>query len=411
MTIKFTNNFTPSQYEETPEGFLRVKARVLAERVMPYARTEISDIPPELDGVNPIMMLVTTEDMGAAESIRTLEGASVVAPDHQWIEADSLASKKGNTVGTPSIDGPYLNTDLLITDPNTVTKIKNKEIGEISGAYIATPVFEGGEHDGIKYHARQTGLRWNHVAIIPFGSGRAGLDVRIINQKPAYREEKMAVRVKLRNTNRYINVEDEETAKAVESEQDAGEAKVGEAKEEGASEEKESSGSSLEALMKETTELKVSQSDLQAKLDEALGELAVYKEEIDKLMSDESMESEVEAQAKDSGEADEIIENMCMSFDPKKAAEVRGSFLRIGNTSIHKLRGTALHEAVLNAVGMKTENMAPAELKGAFKARLHMANTSPKPAVKTVAGAKLFNQDSTFVEGPQRVINKMWGKK
>lgn len=408
--------FTPSQYEETPEGFLRVHANVLAQRVMPYANRELTNLPKELQNVDPIMMLVTVDEMAAQNSMHSLEGAAVVAPDHQWIENETLDSKKGNTAGSPRItNGKYLNVDLLITHPDAVQAIRNREIGEISGAYTANTVFEPGTFEGQPYHCKQVNLIWNHVAVIPFGTGRAGSDVRIINHKNTDGGEKMAektlVKVRLANTGRFINV-DEEAAEAIQAEGEASESKAEAAAEEG----KVQGSAGLEDLMKQVEELKAQKDQLQGELDEALGQLSVFKDELDRLMSDDGMGEAIEAQAQESGDADEIIENACLSLGNQEAEALRNSFQRIGNTGLHRLHGLALQEAVLNSVGFKTENMSPAEIRGAFKARQHVANTMKavaKPAPKTANGGKIF-QNSTPADGPspaQRMVNAMFRNK
>lgn len=418
---KFTAEaFTPSQYEETEEGFLRVKARVLAERVMPYLRKEIDGgIPPELDGVEPIMVLVTAGEMGAAESLRTLEGAAVVAPGHQWIDTNTRRASKGNTAGAPHLDGPYLTTDLLLTEPDTIQKIKNREIGEISGAYLAALVFEPGTHDGVPYHAKQTALRWNHVAVIPYGSGRAGSDVRIINRKPeggekmaGETESKLTTRVQLKNTKRFINT-DEEGSMALEKENEATEAAQ--------SAEAQKSGQSLESLMSDLEQKTQELAQKEAEVEELRGQLSVFQEEIQRLLSDEAAEESTEAHVAESSDADEIIENCCAGLSEPDGAKLRASFSRIGNTNIHKLRGPALHKAVLSATGMPIENMTPAELKGAFAARAHVANATKKVRSqktenkKVVSGQQLFgNQaeaEAAFTDQHKTRTGVLWGRK
>lgn len=400
-----TPNFKPSHFERTEDGFLRVTARVLAERVMPYAAHELGQLPEEQSTLQVVNMFVSRETMATGDALRTLEGAQVVAPDHIWVVPENSGEvSKGHAAGAARIDGPYAVIDLVITDPSTITAIEAGEIGEISAGYHAESIFENGDFDGTPYQARQCQLRFNHIAIIPFGEGRAGSDVRIINKKT--QEEPRMVRVKLANTGKFINVEEGDVA-ALEAEQTASDQKVAEA---GASADA-GSGKKIEDLMKQVEELNAQIAELTTTSEEAKGELSVYKEKLDQLLSDEAQEAQAVEMAEESGEADEIIENACAGMDEKKASEIKNGFTRIGNTSLHKLRGVALKTQVLNAIGMKTEGMAPAEINGAFKAHHSMAVTNRgNRTEKTVAGKQIFERRQV-ANSAKDAVSKMWGKK
>ena len=373
MTTTITNQFTtqpfvPKTWEKTEDGFLRVKARVLAERVMPYHPDELTNLPEELKTLPCINMLVDCTTMGSGESLRTLEAAQVTAPDHIWVTPENDHVSRGNTAGAPRMDGPFLETDLLITDPDTIADIEEGRIGEISAGYHADTIFEPGEFDGQPYQARQTQLRFNHIAVIPYGTGRAGSDVRIINQKKqketTMSEPKM-VRVRLRNTGRYVNV-DEESASAIEAEGEAS----------------EGSGKKLEETMAELDGKTQEASALQAEIDELKGELSVYKEKLDQLLSTEAIEHAAEEMVQESGEAEEIIENAFgeSEEDKKKKEEVMNS--------LKGLHGTKLHTHVLNSIGVQTEGMNADAMRGAFKAQ-HQVRT--KIGNRKVAGTKVTN--------------------
>jgi len=360
-----TPSFRPSSYEKTDDGFLRVKARVLAERIMPYARQELSSIP-ESCTEDVINMLVTCDSMRVADACRSLEGAQVVAPDHIWVTPDNAGVSKGNTAGAAHLDGPYLVIDMIITDPTTIADIESGKIGEISAGYHADTIFESGEFDGQLYQAKQTQLRFNHIAIIPSGAGRAGTDVRIINKKQE--EKKMdVVKVRLRN-GKFINT-DEEGAAAIE--EDSTTAEV-------------TASKSLEDLMTQVAELNSQIEALQAEAEEGKGELSVYKEKLDELLSDEAVEHAAEELTSERGEGMEILEN---AFGEEEADEKE----KVKN-SIKGLRGTALHTAVLTACGVKVENMSSEAIRGAFKAQGQLTRSGFTNRKHVgVTGAKLMN--------------------
>lgn len=383
-----TESFTPTQWEETPDGFLRVKARVLAERIMPYAKRELVGVPETISS-DPVMMLVDRSAMSCAESLRTLEGVPVVAPDHTWVTPDNAGIAKGNTAGTPYMEGPYTTIDLLITDPQTIQDIKDRKIGEISAGYHAESIFEDGEFDGQPYQARQVGIRYNHIAVIPYGHGRAGQDVRIMNHKQEVTNteggKKMAYRVKLKNTNRFINVEDEETAQAIEAE--------GAATEEISSRNMEETMSELEAKNGELAAV-------QSEVEELKGELSVYKEKLDQLLSEEMIEHAAMEMASEAGEAEEVIENAVE--DEKEKEEIMNS--------IHGLFGSRLHAAVLGACGVQIENASPDALRNIFKAQVQIVRSGRFANKKVVAGSKMFEptQKHTNSKPAERsVLNRL----
>ncbi|BBO75856.1 hypothetical protein DSCW_32730 [Desulfosarcina widdelii] len=183
MKIAFANKAERPHWEKTPDGFLRCRARVLAERIMPYDRSELDDPPP---GQGLFNMLVTKNEMASSAALRSLEGIPIVAGDHTWLTPELVKNYSvGSVAGTPKLDGDYLVCDLLVTDPETIRAIEAEELPEISAAYMAETIFEPGVFNNATYDALQTELRFNHVALIAEGRGRAGRDVRILNTKGA----------------------------------------------------------------------------------------------------------------------------------------------------------------------------------------------------------------------------------
>jgi len=174
-------------WEKTEAGFLRCHARILAERVMPYRREELTGfVPMDIIG-DPIHMLVNTESMGNPDALRSLEAVPLVAGDHHWLDVENVRQYAvGAVAGTPRMDGPYLVCDMLVTDPATIESIEAGDLPEISAAYTADILFEPGSFDGQRYEGLQQTLRFNHLACIPAGHGRAGADVRILNEKGTY---------------------------------------------------------------------------------------------------------------------------------------------------------------------------------------------------------------------------------
>lgn len=372
----FLNHFTvepgrpSSKWERTPDGFLRCRARVLAERVMPYGRSELNFVPEGVAG-DVVQMLVTRDSMGAAEAIRSLEGASITIGDHQWLTPDTVKEyAKGSVAGTPVLDGPYLVCDLMVTDPEAISRIESRECSEISAAYLAETEFAPGEWDGVPYDAKQVQLRFNHIAVIPEGHGRAGQDVRILNKpqpsgegtgNPTTKGAEPMVKIKLLN-GKYVNV-DEEAAAEIEASQTE-------------------STVSLDKAMADLEEKNGELAEIQAEADELKGELSVYKEKLDELLEGEQLEQMAAGMAEEQGEAQEVLENADLEEDKEE---------EIKNTA-KKLFGQKLRVHVLNSLGVDTSYMSDEAVRGAYRAQVQLRNT--KLPGKKVAGAKIFNAAS-----------------
>ena len=384
FNFKITSEEKP-KWEETPDGFLRCKARVLAERVMPYSKGELGeDVPVDQDI---IQMLVTQETMAEPEAIRSLEGALLVAGDHTWLTPDMVSEYgMGHVAGQPVMDGPYLVCDLLLTNPEAIAAVKSGQLPEISAAYRAETVFQPGEFNGEHYDAIQTQLRYNHIAIIPEGHGRAGRDVRILNKKNNKEEIKMSdndvklVRIQLKNTKKFVNV-DEEGASAVEEEGSVSEA-------------------SLESAMSDLEAKNAEMSALQGEVEELKGQLSVYQQKLDELLSTEAIEHAAEGIVEEAGEAETIIENTPILNE--KGDEDEDKKKEIMN-SLKGVYGEKLYVKVLNSIGIKTEEMERGVIKGVFKAQAQIANSMKGVKKETkVAGAKMFENKQPSVVSQQK---------
>lgn len=366
-----TNQFTPlapesPRWEITEDGFMRCKARVLMESIMPYGCNELEGLP---EGFNnsTVNMYVPLNEIANSDALRSLEGMPIVAGDHTWMSPDLIADySMGNISGTPIVDGNSLICNLLVTNPEAIEAIKNGKIGEISAAYRAETEFTNGLWNEQTYDCIQKGLRFNHIAVIPKGHGRGGSEVRILNKKTKQEDnKKMTVRIKLKNTGKYINV-DEEAAPAIEAE-----AEVTEAKAAGMTDK-------IAALEGKNADLEA----LQAEIEELKGELSVYKEKLDELLKEESIEHAAEGMIEENGEAEDIVENAIPDEDEKKTEF---------KNSLRKIHGTKLHNAVLTAIGVTTEGMSTEALKGAFKAQHQICNAMKgKKGTGKVAGAKMI---------------------
>lgn len=375
-----TNQFTPRapespRWEMTDDGFMRCKARVLMESIMPYGRNELEGLPEGFTN-STVNMYVPFDEISNSEALRSLEGMPIVAGDHTWLTPDNIADyQMGQVAGAPFVENGAIFCNLLVTNTDAIEAIKNGKIGEISGAYRAETDFTNGLWNEKTYDAIQKGLRWNHIAVIPKGHGRGGSDVRILNKKQE--DIKMTVRIKLRNTGKYVNV-DEEVAPAIEEDGDAGEAKAA-------------------GMTDKISQLEGKNADLealQAEIEELKGELSVYKEKLDELLSEEAIEHAAEGMVEETGEAEDIMANALPEPEDNDKKKEMDEF----KNSLKKLHGAQLHTAVLTALGVKVENMSAEAKRGAFKAQhqvCKMINNRTKP----VAGTAMLQNQKMVPDG------------
>lgn len=390
--MKVTNAFTSKldqnhRWQETPDGFLRCTARVLKTGLMRYHADELTNVPEHLKGKF-FNMLVTAEEMSAPETLHSLETAQVVPGSHEWVTPENAGTvSKGQAAGAPVVDGEFLVSDLLVTDPATMEDIKSGKLPEISGGYHAATDFSPGEFEGQQYDAVQRGIIFNHVAVIPAGMGRGGSDVKIINEKTQATNTQLGgikmelVKVRLRN-GRFINT-DEEGAKAVEGDKEETAGAITGAE--------EKSSKTYEQTATELEGKKGELQQLQSEVEELKGQLSVYKEKLEQLLSDEAVEQAATEMVAEADEADEIIENSM--DDEKKKEELKNS--------VKGLRGAKLYSTVLAGVGVKIENMSPEGVKGAFKAHSQIIQNMKPSGARKVSGEKLVN---TFIPG-QTLVN------
>lgn len=319
-------------------GFMRVTARVLSAGVMQYLREELpDDFPPgEVFDIN-----VPFEEMTDPETMHSLEGAAVVAGDHDWISVDSRSELEvGSVAGSASIDGPYLMADFIIRDGEAIEKIKSNALGDISSAYISEVIPEPGNQQSCPFHGVQRKIRFNHVSILPPGEGRGGREVRILNAgkpKGAKMDDFKSVEVggraiRVHNADADILKTEIENKEAVTNQ----------------------SADKMTAMMAELEEAKRMLDEANTRYEQAMGQMSEMKAKMDELMDPAYMQNQVDEMAMEQGEATDMMKNAGM-YDEKTM------------NSIKKLRGHALRVHVINSMRKAdnrpelTENEAKAE--------------------------------------------------
>lgn len=171
-----------------PDGMLRVTANIIKEGVFPYALgAGLKNLPEDMQkrfaGRDAVFERITFDAL-TDEILASLEGKPVLVDDHDWQRAGGDKAEDraiGSIAGKPKIVDGFVQADLLITDPETIERIRSRDLMEISAGYMAGIIDQQGELDGKLYDMEQDITRFNHVTILPLGKGRCGRDVKILN--------------------------------------------------------------------------------------------------------------------------------------------------------------------------------------------------------------------------------------
>lgn len=155
----------------TQVGGVRVDARLTRIGVLPYTLADGS-VRRELRH---------PDEVFNADSLATLQSAPVtdlahhralIGP-HNWREA-----ALGHAENIRS-DSRYVEGELVINDAATAADVENGKLADISCGYECKLDFTPGEFEGERYDAIQRDIRYNHVAVLQKGRGRAGTDVGV----------------------------------------------------------------------------------------------------------------------------------------------------------------------------------------------------------------------------------------
>lgn len=383
MRITAAARIQNNTWRYDPEtGFLRCTASILCAGVMTYQWGELeSSNPPE--GLAELRVYVSPEELADPEGISTLEGMPAVI-GHTWQTSAGL-SDCGSISGAPYIQDNHLIADILLKQPEAVRRVMlpagdPQRLEEISSAGDWGIIWEPGiSPDGEAYDGYFVKLRYNHVALLPPGAGRAGASVRIINEKEAPKME--FTRVQIRNTktgkSRVVRVANEDAPMLEEALLE--------------NEEVAKSAISPQQLQDALDELTTLREETKVKTDriaELEGMIQSYKDQLDSALSTDAVAAAAEEMAVENAEATEVMNSKGLKLD-----------------AAQKLRGHALRSHVVNSVRVANGKQALTadELKeeGFVKGMyLGLVETSGVKQ-REVTGAKvIINNSQTVTDGP-----------
>lgn len=343
----------PKRYLDD-NGFLHVFLRFMRTGTLEYSPGTFPDgVPPDAVSVDgKVTVMVEPGDLKDPDSLASLAGMPGLRK-HEWATPEGEIDQIGAVAGEPEYveeNGVgYVECEAVITDAETIQRLDEGELVEVSAAYHHDVLWEPGKHEGKPYSGKQKGIRYNHFVLLPEGEGRAGRDVRAINSKENevadIKKDDAGVSIWSRMYKRVIKVmnaddaeaiakADEEAAKA---ENEGGEDKASPpapaSDGDGGGEAGPPEIKNLGKLLDELTKVKARAAELE-------GQLQVAQEKINELLSADKVEAEAEALSTEREEAATVMAENC-GIDKAKA---------MNSIKAGKLRGHALRVHAMNSI-------------------------------------------------------------
>lgn len=160
--------------QRTSSGGVRVPAAIARVGVLTYHRADGSVV----------REFVPPEELEHNDSLATLRDAPVTIghPEGGSRMVSSATYRKdavGHVSGLPRVDGGHVVAELAVQDEDAIRRIDAGELREISAGYRVMIDPTPGVYEGQRYDAVQRRRTYNHAALLPSGSGRAGATVAL----------------------------------------------------------------------------------------------------------------------------------------------------------------------------------------------------------------------------------------
>lgn len=155
--------------EPTPSGGVRVPANLTRTGVFTYHNH---------DGTS-VRELRHPDDVFEQDSLDSLADAPVTVGHPGTVTPESWRTDAVGHVRDVKQAGRYVAAKVIVADAAAVKGIKDKTLVELSCGYSCDLLDTKGEYQGETFDARQTNIRYNHVAMGPKDWGRAGNEVKL----------------------------------------------------------------------------------------------------------------------------------------------------------------------------------------------------------------------------------------
>lgn len=152
--------------ERTPQGGARIPAALTRVGVLNYTNADGSTR----------RELRPPEEVFRQDSLDTLRSATVTEGHAAWITPENYREHTRGHVAESTVrqDGALVAADLVVQEGSSLKRIDSRELSELSAGYTCDYDATPGEWNGQRYDGVQRNIRYNHVALLPAGTGRAG---------------------------------------------------------------------------------------------------------------------------------------------------------------------------------------------------------------------------------------------
>ncbi|MEI6806686.1 MAG: DUF2213 domain-containing protein [Myxococcaceae bacterium] len=192
---------TTQALETTPQGFVRVDARLTRTGIFTY--TQDGKVTRELR---------LPEEVFRCDSLKSIAGAPVtdLHPDTFVCPENAKELAVGFAGEDIKPDGDFVTAKLTITDAAAIEGLKEGSRKEISLGYTCEIEDSPGIHNGEPYDSIQRNIVVNHIALGPKGWGRAGPEVSVKTDSDF--QKRVTERVKLiQKCQKYLTRIDEQS--------------------------------------------------------------------------------------------------------------------------------------------------------------------------------------------------------
>ncbi len=165
--------FIKDSMNRTPEGYLKVKARAARTGIQTYVKNN-----------KVVRVLRTQDEVFNPESLASLKNKPItVGHPKEFVNINNIKtySMGFTTEHLQQVkDGEdiFIETELMVQDLNTIDKIETGQLTEISAGYQARYEANLNTNDNT-YDEVQKNIVYNHIALLPTGTARAGRKARI----------------------------------------------------------------------------------------------------------------------------------------------------------------------------------------------------------------------------------------
>lgn len=151
--------------ERTPQGGARIPAALTRTGVLNYLNADGSTR----------RELRPPEEVFRQDSLATLRSATVTEGHAAWITPENYQTHtRGHVAENVREDGSLVAAELIVQSSDSLKRIDTRELTELSAGYTCDFDPTPGEWQGQRYDGVQRNIRYNHVALLAPGAGRAG---------------------------------------------------------------------------------------------------------------------------------------------------------------------------------------------------------------------------------------------